>query len=322
MSKNDLFSKAEFSLDDIKNLIEDGAEESSWLEFKSADALGKQNDKKFKISKEVAAFANSNGGIIVYGLSEEGQKAGKITYINANEFSQDWLDRVIRSNTQKPVDVEIFPVQEDKKPEKTVYIVRVPKSNNAPHMSSDNKYYRRFNAESVPMEEYEVENLYYRKANPTIKITNCSLKKVTEDDTCTSFMFNVSLLNDSNAIAENFKLNAYFNLGLEAFVGLDEQSLGNKCSILAPNGNVVKLSFQSREFIYPHETIEAGNITLKVKKNRPDWNNTAILLKVLYQGGADTRAYIYQGDYHSHFYAKQNDVEEIKETYFYNLKIQ
>ncbi len=68
------------SRQDLKNLIATG--ESSFLEFKHKVASPE------KIAREIAAFANTNGGTILIGVSDNGEMVGTESYME-EEF---WLE--------------------------------------------------------------------------------------------------------------------------------------------------------------------------------------------------------------------------------------
>ena len=55
---------------DLDSLILNHIEENIHLDYKAADALSKSDNKKKEISKDVSAFANSDGGVIIYGIRE------------------------------------------------------------------------------------------------------------------------------------------------------------------------------------------------------------------------------------------------------------
>ena len=57
--------------EDLQRLIDEGVEENWQLDYKSSLALNKE--RKTEIAKDVSAFANSGGGIIVYGICEDEQ---------------------------------------------------------------------------------------------------------------------------------------------------------------------------------------------------------------------------------------------------------
>lgn len=73
----DLFTKENITIADIQSLINNGIGESLNLEYKGAGALKKDDTTKAKITKSISAFANSNGGVLIYGIHEEEQH-GKI----------------------------------------------------------------------------------------------------------------------------------------------------------------------------------------------------------------------------------------------------
>ena len=54
----------------IQQYIDDEIQESLTLDYKAADALGKRDEKKREITKDVSAMANSSGGVIIYGIAE------------------------------------------------------------------------------------------------------------------------------------------------------------------------------------------------------------------------------------------------------------
>jgi hypothetical protein len=92
-----------------------------------------------------------------------------------------------------------------------VYVIKIPEGNQTPHMASDNRYYRRYNFESPPMEEYEVRNLYNR-----LQKTNLSIVELTSERReqigglgnieYVSFELNVLVKNEGNSIEDRFKL--------------------------------------------------------------------------------------------------------------------
>ena len=55
----------------VQQYIDDGIEESLNLDYKAAGALAKTDGKKKEITKDVSAMANSDGGIIIYGVTED-----------------------------------------------------------------------------------------------------------------------------------------------------------------------------------------------------------------------------------------------------------
>ena len=54
-----------------------------------------------------------------------------------------------------------------------IYVISIPQSTRAPHMASDKRFYKRFNFESVPMEEYEVRDVSRRLIAPDLYIALC-----------------------------------------------------------------------------------------------------------------------------------------------------
>ena len=164
--------KEEYNIDDITALIKNEAEESVHLDFKAAGALSKDDKKKVEIAKDVSAFANSDGGIIIYGIEEQNHKAAKLSYIDGNKYTKEWLEQVIQDNVQRRIEgLKIFPIREKGDIANSIYVVKIPRSSNTPHMSADKCYYKRNNFRSVKMEEYEVRDLFYRESTPNLKIS-------------------------------------------------------------------------------------------------------------------------------------------------------
>lgn len=155
----------------LTNLIENQIEEDLHLDYKSSGALAKQNDKTSEISKDVSAMANSDGGILIYGIKEDENNRHlpkEIEPINRKDFSKEWLAQIIQEKIQPRIDgVQIFPIALNN--EDVVYVVEIPKSSTA-HQAADKKYYKRFNSVSTAMYDYEIRDILNRAKNPKIKL--------------------------------------------------------------------------------------------------------------------------------------------------------
>lgn len=177
------YLKYTYTKKDIDDFINNHTEESINLDFKRGDALRKGFDQKdaekvkSDIAKDVSSFANSDGGIIVYGIEEKNHKANKKHFVNGNEFTKENLEQIINSRIQRKIDgLIIDPIRYDEKIEQTIYVVKIPRSLNAPHLTSEKKFYKRYNFEAVAMEEYEVRNLYLRQEKTELIISPLKIR--------------------------------------------------------------------------------------------------------------------------------------------------
>jgi hypothetical protein len=206
-----ILDKTEFTQDDILEIISSKLEESINIEFKSAGALSHIQSMKKEISKDVSAFANSDGGLIFYGIEENNHVASSVSYIDGNDFTKEWLENVITSTIQKRIEnLKIIPVRFDDDMTKTVYVVKVPKSPNRPHINGDKKFYRRYNFQSVAMEEYEVRDSYFKISESRAVIDNYIVKmdreELTNDLDYYNFKIEVHVGNDGNFLADKYKI--------------------------------------------------------------------------------------------------------------------
>jgi hypothetical protein len=158
---------------DLVRLIEGRTSESLTLDFKACDALSTSDSKKNELSKDVAAMANSAGGVLIYGVRELDHVATQLDEgYDPSVITKEWLEQVINSRIQRRIDgIRIHQIQLlTQRPGKVAYVVEVPQSSRAPHQSWDKKFYRRYNFESVPMEEYEVRDVANRSSAPDLEV--------------------------------------------------------------------------------------------------------------------------------------------------------
>jgi predicted HTH transcriptional regulator len=160
-----------YNLEYLQNLIKNQIEESLHLEYKASGALGKQNDKTTEISKDVSAMANSDGGVLIFGIKEDEinrHLPKEINPIKRKDFPKEWLEQTIQEKIQPRINgVQIFSISigiED-----VVYVVEIPKSNTA-HQAADKKYYKRFNFLSTAMHDYEIRDILNRTKNPEVEL--------------------------------------------------------------------------------------------------------------------------------------------------------
>ena len=82
----------EWNEDDLEALIRSKTKESIELEYKSSEALSRTDNKKKELSKDVSALANSAGGVIVYGIVEDGHTPVRLDDgFNPSDISKEWL---------------------------------------------------------------------------------------------------------------------------------------------------------------------------------------------------------------------------------------
>lgn len=159
----------EWSEQEISSYIFGKIPEGTNLDYKRSAALdpftqGKKND----LSKDVSAFANSEGGVLLYGINEE-EAEGVPTPTDFDEglpsgaVTAEQLEQVILSKVHPRIDgLKIFLVPlSAARPGKMSIVIEVPKSTTA-HQASDHVYYKRYQYMNQPMEDYEVRDVMNR----------------------------------------------------------------------------------------------------------------------------------------------------------------
>jgi hypothetical protein len=196
----------EWEEEDLLELIAIGAEEDIHRDWKDAAALDDTDGKKKEIAKDVSSFANSDGGGVVYGLSQgktKPYKAEAITPVDPNKFSPEWLESVIRSRIQPPLQgLRIKAVNlKTQSPGNVAYVVYVSSSTTA--HQADFRYYKRYEYQSVPMADYEVRLAMHRAVWPTYT----AILRTGRSPSGGGSIFYAKVTNSSDIVARNVSFN-------------------------------------------------------------------------------------------------------------------
>lgn len=287
------FDKDDYSFDDVQALIDNNVEESINLDFKASGALAKTDDKRREIAKDVSAFANSDGGIIVYGITEKNHKADSLSFIDGDDITKEWIEQVINTGVQRHIDgLKIFPIRKDGDINQSIYIVKIPYSYNVPHISKDKRYYKRFNFESVFMEEYEVRQLYDRKSKSKLFIAGYSIKNIDLNEDEATFRIHIDVANEGLSVEDLYKINLYIDeeTGVNCAMKFtwDRHINPNDYQILTLDERI-KISCKGQFPIFPNECVNAMMIQVVVKRDKLDvlQNDSIIELKLFYSNGED-----------------------------------
>lgn len=147
----------EVNVEDLMMLIKEGISEDKELDFKRDLKVDTDNDKK-ELAKDVCAFANSSGGIILFGIDEDSDaKASELTGVDIE--SEDELVRRIQQILNARISPRIPGIRFrkiDLENGKSVFVVEIPKSFVSPHMVKEDRFYFRDSAMRHIMDEQEL----------------------------------------------------------------------------------------------------------------------------------------------------------------------
>lgn len=166
----------ELTLEDLNSLAESGVMENLQLDFKAKlPNLGNDQGKR-ELVKDITAFANTNGGTILYGVDEDEEDGSAIiTGVECSDVDglKRHISNIIQGNTDPVLvgyEIEAIRLKEGK----YVIGIDVPKSWNAPHAVRVKKgtyrFYIRVNTENVPMDVSQIRDQMIANQSLTEKI--------------------------------------------------------------------------------------------------------------------------------------------------------
>jgi len=163
------------TIDDFEKYISNKQEEHSQLEFKTIknSNLRSADDKK-NLAKCLSGFANSEGGLIVWGVEakkneEDIDCATKLIPINKIDLFISRLNELtgdaIKSQLSGIVHKKIV-----KEADTGFAITYVPESETLPHMAKlgEDRYYKRSGDSLYKMEHYDIADMFGKRPNPKL----------------------------------------------------------------------------------------------------------------------------------------------------------
>ena len=148
--------------------------ENLTLDYKRELSTSSDSDRA-ELCKDVSALANSQGGMIIYGVDEDStDRTPQLPPVGTprtvgRQSVEEWASQVLRSGVQPPLDFEMDTFDYGGGPDRCELVVLTNASPSAPHMvtlKGANRYYGRFyrrsNYENRIAEEYEVREMLER----------------------------------------------------------------------------------------------------------------------------------------------------------------
>ncbi len=161
----------------IKQLVELGATETDKFDFK-------KDLQVRELDKTVCAFANTDGGFIIFGiLDEKEQKHNKnkdriegISESLKYDFKTHFYNQ-INNCSPNIINFEMRePTIEIPQSSNFLQVISIKKSNNRPHMTQGGVFYRRVNGSNEPMQYHQIRRDFYdlEERKFSVKRTNLS----------------------------------------------------------------------------------------------------------------------------------------------------
>lgn len=246
----------------FEKYITDEIEESLTLEYKSADALAKSDRMKKEITKDVSAMANSAGGKIIYGIKEYDETSKRhlperLDPIDRSKYSKEWLEHIINNIKPRISNLIIHPVDIVGSSKSVIYVIEIPQSSTA-HQSKDLRYYKRYNFESVPMEDFEIRDVMHRATAPNV-IPKFDYKSLHTSSDLHRYQLQVKILNKGIQLVNYFKLDFTFLRIMKPKKTYFDDSENLKLRYDKKNNEDI-ISYYSKRVLFPEEEFDLTHL--------------------------------------------------------------
>lgn len=146
----------------LRELVDAGATETVYLEFKRETYGNSDNDKK-ELLKDISSFANALGGQLIIGIEEDDGAASNVVPITGIDIDQELLrlENVARTGIEpKIIGLRMKRVQVE---DGSAILINVPRSFDPPHrviFKNNNRYYARSSSGTYELSLEELRMLF------------------------------------------------------------------------------------------------------------------------------------------------------------------
>lgn len=154
-----------------------GKEEDLHLEFKTIKPGFNSKDDKKNFAKLLSAFANSDGGIVIWGITARKNSDGidcstgiiliknlKQVLAKLNEYTGEFVSPIVNRVEHKLIELSS---------NEGVIATIIPVSDSGPHMAKagENRYYKRSGDSTYVMEHFDIEDMFGRRRKPVLELS-------------------------------------------------------------------------------------------------------------------------------------------------------
>jgi len=253
----------------LKDFIKSKVKENLYLEFKqkqdSRNGNLDENDK-FNFSKALSGFANSGGGVLIWGIEtrKKDESAKRLKTINEVDNFIRQLKSSLLNSVQPFVDnVRIEKIEKTKSKNRGYVKCLIPFSDKTPHRAllAGRDYYKRSTEGFYRLTHYDLEDMFGRRQKPLLVLITdlINYKETNPEIRAINFAFR----NDGRAIAKYFGFFCKFDDNIE-LTGSPDRSIQDVSKI---NDNKPAISYSDNiNVIHPTNIVRnLGSINFKKK---------------------------------------------------------
>jgi len=269
--KEDFLNITNWTFKELEQYVSENPSENTYLDFKDSRALTQWNEaQKDELAKDVSAFANSGGGMLIYGAKEKVQGDGTPRFDGFDgvgiptSTTRETIENILTSEKyiHRKIDgLLIRPVPVPNVPGAVYLVIYVPRSERAPHMHNpQGRYYKRYNFKSERMQGYEVEDIRNRTVYPQIDFL-WKWKRDSRRSTGERHLYaiNFSVKNIGTKTANKYRIEVYFPAFLNPTVHSDMQhsaKVDEEIVDRIKHAVYIERRTESKHIIFPGEEID------------------------------------------------------------------
>lgn len=162
----------EWNYSNIKNLVEKGLFETEKFDFKERLPHKSDLKSKYRLEKTICAFANTNGGFLIYGIKDDKSLSTEKRIIGldpSKDVPREIGDKIMKIEPFLHHDFKNPPIKIPKK-DNVLHVIEIPRSKNKPHITSKGEFYHRTNKGNIKMSYAEIKESFIYESRRIEKI--------------------------------------------------------------------------------------------------------------------------------------------------------
>lgn len=256
-------------------------EEDLQLDFKLTNGSFETSDDRKNLAIALSGFANSEGGLIIWGINARKNKDGVDCSCGIEEIKQlrKAINRLnsLTGELVSPLVEGVCHKSIELSEDAGIIVTLIPASDSGPHMAKgrESRYYKRSGDSFYKMEHYDIEDMFGRRKKPNLNLftfLETGVDVISGYGEWRECKVIIGIINDGRGIAKYpyISLKIYPPYELSHY-GLDgNRNVGLPRLLTGMNDGVIKYGGNVNNIIHTGMILEITYVSIKVYKNNLD----------------------------------------------------